>query len=291
MSVREFAAHLGVSERMVSKWEAGGPAIRPRPLNQEALDTSLALAGAAVQARFAVITDRQAVRIPGRRPGDSGRHVVTHPVDEKLMVLVDAGPFLSGPDNRQLWMPAYYLDVYPTTNADFGRFVASTGHRPPSHWPGGVCPDALLDHPVVFVTWHDADAYALWADKALPSQHEWEKAARGVRGAIYPWGDRVVAAAGVCNVRESGLGTTTPVRRYHNGVSPYGAYDMCGNVWEWCGERTEADRCVLKGGAFTGTLADAAPTTVHHAPADGSARDVGFRCVKAAQDVLDLLAI
>jgi formylglycine-generating enzyme required for sulfatase activity len=89
----------------------------------------------------------------------------------------------------------------------------------------------LATHPVVYVTWHDANAYARWAGKTLPTAQQWEKAARGPQGRSYPWGDEPTAAK--CNVAEAGIGATTPVFRYQSGVSPYGAVDMCGNVWEW----------------------------------------------------------
>lgn len=134
------------------------------------------------------------------------------------MTLVDAGVFLSGLEDEPVWLPAFYIDVYPTTNADYSRFVAAAGHYPPMHWIDGRCPENLLDHPVVFVTWHDAHAYAEWAGKALPSSQQWEKAARGTRGDTYPWGNQATPAK--CNVRESGVGATTPGDRYRSSVSP-----------------------------------------------------------------------
>ena len=84
---------------------------------------------------------------------------------------------------------------------------------------------------MVFVTWNDATAYAEWAGKSLPSGQQWEKAARGTRGTAYPWGDQTTPAK--CNVRENGVGSTTAVDCYQSGVSPYGVFDMCGNIWEW----------------------------------------------------------
>jgi formylglycine-generating enzyme required for sulfatase activity len=298
MSLREFADHLGVSKRVVTKWEAGGPSAHPGRANQEALDASLALAPTEVRARFAATLDAAPgaaldaapeAAPPGRVR--SGRHLLTHPVDGKAMVLVDAGSFLSGPDGRAVWLPPYLIDVYPTTNADYRGFVASTGHRPPPHWPAGVCPTRLLDHPVVNVTWHDAVAYARWADKALPEELEWEKAARGPWGALYPWGGRAVSVGTAGNVRDSGVGTTTPVGRFPDGVSPYGALDMVGNVWEWCATRTAAGRRRVMGGAYTSTLFDAMPGAGRDARAGAFAQDMGFRCVAAARATLDLLSI
>jgi formylglycine-generating enzyme required for sulfatase activity len=285
MSLREFADHLGVSKRVVTKWETGGPSAHPARSNQEALDASLALAPAEVRARFAAIMESAAVS------KQSGRHLLTHPVDGKAMVLVDAGSFLSGPDGRPAWLPPYFIDMYPTTNADYRGFVASTGHRPPPHWPAGVCPRRLLDHPVVNVAWHDAVAYARWADKALAEEVEWEKAARGPWGGRYPWGGRPVPVEAAGNVREAGVGATTPVGRYPDGVSPYGAHDMVGNVWEWCATRTAAGRRRVIGGAYSASLADAAPGVGRDAPAATLSQDVGFRCVAPARPTLDLLSI
>jgi formylglycine-generating enzyme required for sulfatase activity len=284
MSLREFAEHLGISKRMVTKWEAGGATLYPGLTNQEALDTSLALAGPDVRARFAEI-----LAAPGARPA-GGRQVLTHPADGKVMVLVEAGSFLSGPDGRPVWLPAYFIDLFPTTNADYRRFVAATGHRPPPHWSPSGFREALRDHPVVNVSWHDASAYATWAAKALPEDLEWEKAARGPRGARHPWGDRPVAVDAVGNVAETGVGTTTPVGRYPDGVSPYGAYDMIGNVWEWCATRTAPGRRRVIGGAFSAPLA-AGAAAVRDAAAGVLSLDIGFRCVSPAREALDLLSI
>lgn len=286
MSIREFAAHLGVSDRMVSKWESGGPNIHPRPINQEALDTSLAGSGPEVHARFALLVrsfspsrppSSQRKPTPFVESGTARQHQVRHPADGKLMTLVDAGVFLSGPDNQPVWLPAFYIDVYPTTNADYARFVAATDHPSPQYWPEGHCPENLRDHPVVFVTWHDAHAYSVWANKTLPTNLQWEKAARGTRGDVYPWGDQPTSAK--CNVRDSGVGGTTPVGRYHSGASSYGAYDLCGNVWEWCATQTDADRHELKGSAFTSPFGRATPSAFNDASAEMSDDDTGFRCV------------
>ncbi|GGZ82067.1 hypothetical protein GCM10010389_19980 [Streptomyces echinoruber] len=167
--------------------------------------------------------------------------------------------------------------MYPTTNADYAGFVRATGHRAPQHWPDGRCPDSILDHPVVWVTWHDAAAYADWAGKTLPTSRQWEKAARGPKGRTSPWGDAPTAAK--CNVLDSDIGHTTPVTRYQSGVSPYGVYDMCGNTWEWCATESAPGRYELKGSAFTSPFTRAAPSLRNDANATMSDNDTGFRCV------------
>ena len=294
MSIRAFAAHLGISERMVSKWEKGAGEIHPRPVNQHALDSTLAASGADVQARFSHL-----IGAPGPQTGDLDEpsrpplpvnelHQARHPVDGKLMTFVDAGTFLAGENNEPIWLPAFYIDVFPTTNTDYQRFLHATGHRPPQHWTrDGAPPDDLRDHPVVFVTWHDGNAYSSWAAKSLPSSHQWEKAARGTRGGTYPWGSQSTPAK--CNVREGGLAHTTPVDRYHSGVSPYGVYDLCGNTWEWCSTPTEPDRYELKGSAFTSPFHRCTPSTFNDAATDMLDDDTGFRCVTPAETMRALL--
>ncbi len=280
MSLREFAQHLGVSDRMVSKWEAGADRICPRPVNQEALDTSLARSSDDVQARFALLLDRAPSPIAAGAPATGSYGQVQqqrHPVDGKFMTLVPAGIFLCGRDNEPVWLDAFLIDVHPTTNADYARFARATGHTTPSNWPDGRCPVAVHDHPVVFVTWHDATAYARWAGKSLPTSQQWEKAARGSRGHVYPWGNQPTPAK--CNVREGDVGSTTPVDRYHSGVSPFGVYDLCGNVWEWCSSETDPGRHELKGSAFTSPFRRATPSTFNDASAEMCDDDTGFRCV------------
>jgi len=299
MSQRDFAAHLGISERMVAKWEAGGEKINPRPVNQSALDSSLAAASPDVQVRFTELLDlaSQARTEPGTDDGYSGGsppaitgHQVRHPIDGKLMTLVEAGEFLHGDASESMFVPAFYMDVFPTTNADYARFVTATGHRVPQHWSqAGEPPGHLLDHPVVFVTWHDAVAYASWAAKSLPSNEQWEKAARGERGDTYPWGSQLTTAK--CNVREGGIGSTTPVDRYHSGASPYGVYDMCGNVWEWLSTQSAPGRHELKGSAFTSPFARATPSMFNDASADMLDDDTGFRCVIPADTMRALLTM
>lgn len=296
MSLREFAARLGISERMVSKWEAGGENINPRPVNQAALDSSLGDSSPDVQARFVEL-----LGLNGRGTLNSERaedieladgHVsqeyVRHPIDGKLMALIEAGNFLYGTEAKALHLAAFYMDVYPTTNADYLRFVRATGHQPPQHWTkDGQPPTNLLSHPVVFVTWHDAAAYAAWSAKSLPTSQQWEKAARGTRGETYPWGSQVTPAK--CNVREGGIRSTTPVDRYHSGVSPYGIYDLCGNVWEWLGSETTRGRYELKGSAFTSPFVRATPSTFNDASIEMLDDDTGFRCVSAAETMRALM--
>lgn len=288
MSLKEFAAHLGISERQISNWEKAGEDITPRPVNQAALDTCLNRSDPETQARFSHLVGDSLTEgsDPERNVEPIGSSKVQHPADGSLMVKVDASVFLSGPSNEPVWMAAFYLDVHPVSNAEYALFVAATGHEPPKHWDGQKYPEGLATHPVVCVTWKDAAAYAEWAGKALPSAQQWEKAARGTRGNVYPWGDQPTPAK--CNVRENGIGATTPVDRYQSGVSPYGVYDLCGNVWEWFDTESRPGRRELRGGAWTSPFDRCTPSSFNDAAETMCDDDTGFRCAVAA-DVLEPL--
>jgi formylglycine-generating enzyme required for sulfatase activity len=169
---------------------------------------------------------------------------------EPEMVLIPAGEFLMGSDldedkdarrdeqpRHTLYLPDYSIAKTPVTNAQYAVFVETAGRKPPEHWKDKRPPPSKEDHPVVWVNWYDAVAYCKWLAEAtgqpyrLPSGAEWEKAARGTDGRIYPWGNEWEAER--CNTSESGKGGTTPVGSYPQGASPYGLLDMAGNVWEW----------------------------------------------------------
>jgi len=130
-------------------------------------------------------------------------------------------------------LPAYQIARYPLTVAEYACFVLAS-HIEPGGWRTQL---GKLDHPVDGVSWHDAAAYAAWLAQLtgqpwrLPTEAEWEKAARGANGRRYPWGN--VFDSSRANTRESSRPATTPVGAYPSGASPYDAQDMVGNVWEW----------------------------------------------------------
>ncbi|MGV8119787.1 MAG: SUMF1/EgtB/PvdO family nonheme iron enzyme [Candidatus Xenobiia bacterium LiM19] len=160
------------------------------------------------------------------------------------MVLVPAGEFLMGslkgkghdeecPQHR-IYVDAYYIYMYPVTNRQFEKFTSTTGYRAEGDWKKCSKPGKEL-HPVVRVTWNDAEAYCNWAGGALPTEAQWEKAARGTDGRRYPWGNFWDASRCASNGAD-----TAPVGSFPSGVSPCGAHDMAGNVWEWCADRFDA---------------------------------------------------
>jgi formylglycine-generating enzyme required for sulfatase activity len=164
------------------------------------------------------------------------------------MVLVPAGEFIRGTDNRlpdegpqyKLNVAAFYIDKYEVTNLQYQYSLQFTHRPPPEDFVDGYYPQGKVDHPVTFVSWYDAKAYCAWAGKRLPTDIEWEKAARGTDGRTYPWGDEFSINYVNSPVRWTTLkliGDTTPVGAFKKGVSPYGLYDMSGNVWEWTASR------------------------------------------------------
>jgi formylglycine-generating enzyme required for sulfatase activity len=156
--------------------------------------------------------------------------------DGAEMVLVPAGEFTMGSNEyvdekppHRVHLDAFHIDKYETTNALYERFMRATNRAAPGLWSNASF--NIPSQPVVGMSWNDADAYCRWAGKRLPTEAEWEKAARGTDGRKYPWGEQWDASR--VNSTESKLGKTAPVGSYASGVSPYGVHDMAGNAWEW----------------------------------------------------------
>ena len=183
---------------------------------------------------------------------------ITSPTDGALMRLIPAGEFEMGDHFNEgtnddlpvhtVYLDAFYIDVFEVTNARYKMFMEATGHRAPEHWDDAQYNQP--DQPVVGVNWNDVARYTQWANKSLPTEAEWEKAARGgLVGKRYVWGDSSSPPAGAGNLADEtakrefpgwkifegyddGYARTAPVGSFSpNG---YGLHDMEGNVWEWC---------------------------------------------------------
>jgi len=165
--------------------------------------------------------------------------------DDAPLAMVPAGEFWMGVDGmiglederprHQVRLDAYQMDVYEVTVARYARFLAATNREPPSYWET-VKPTEHGDRPVIGVNWDDAEAYCRWAGKRLPTEAEWEKAARGTDERQYPWGNQKPMsdlANYALGARFSYSQVLMPVGKYDNAKSPYGLFDMAGNVWEW----------------------------------------------------------
>ena len=197
--------------------------------------------------------------------GENARPGYRQDVKPGDMVKIPKGKFKYGEDKEEREMDHdYYIDAFPVTNQQYQRFIEDRDdYRAPDHWDKKTkkYPEGLDDHPVVWVSYDDAVAYCQWRsekenmDFRLPTEEEWEKAARGEDGGNYPWGDEFDAER--CNSEESGIQDTTPVTNYPNGISPYGLYDMAGNVLEWTDswyDNGKDSKC-LRGGGFWGDAA------------------------------------
>ncbi|HPR88471.1 MAG TPA: SUMF1/EgtB/PvdO family nonheme iron enzyme [bacterium] len=196
-------------------------------------------------------------------------------------------------------IPAFYIDKTEVTNAQFKLFLDKTGYKPAwpenflRHWTQGAIPAGKENHPVIWISLEDAQAYARWAGKRLPSEAEWQKAAQGNDGRVWPWGNLFDSSRANMDSPD-----TRPVGSYPLGMSPYGCLDMTGNVWEWTDSfATDGyhDFCWLRGGSFflaKGSLwyMQGGPITNYQrvkfwlmTPALNRCATVGFRCVQSVR--------
>jgi formylglycine-generating enzyme len=161
--------------------------------------------------------------------------------DGAPMVLVPAGEFTMGSDEgdddeqpvHRVYLDHFYLDTFEVTNGRFAKFVAAIQSEPPWGFADQATPVVYAERPVRWVNWLEATGYCLWAGKRLPTEAEWEKAARGTEGRVYPWGNEPPTAAHAVFGLKEGAETVAPVGDHPLGRSPSGIHDLAGNLYEW----------------------------------------------------------
>lgn len=193
--------------------------------------------------------------------------VISPPPARTAMVLISA------PD-----LKSFYIDKYEVSNRDYQRFVGATGHPAPEFWDSREYRDfSRSNRPVVCVSWEDASSYASWAGKRLPTEAEWEKAVGlPVAGG---WDSGFLYRGNFCS------DSTADVKSFSEGASPYGVYNMLGNVWEWCDDWYDEDGritgCkVVRGGSFLCSLDILRTTLRGYADPKDKVIYCGFRCAK-----------
>lgn len=198
---------------------------------------------------------------------------------------------------QKLELPSFWIDIYPVTNEQYYRFIKETGYRKiPSHWKDWgfkdpPYPPEEANFPVTNVSYKDALAYCEWAGLRLPTGDEWEKAARGPDGRLYPWGDEYNIS--FCNTAESGNYGPVAVDKYPEGKSPYGCYQMVGNVFEWVNEPLPQAPSYkyLRGGSWAVSCELLGLPALHYiasheeSTGETSQKNIfGFRCAKEVKE-------
>jgi len=254
------------------------------------------------------IKDRQGEADQQMEQLEQARVELLPEANKRRMIYVEGGSFTMGgreedsPDNERpshlVQISSFYIDTYPVTNQDYREFVNCMDQVTPVHWQRGTYPAGMARHPVVNVSYHDAKAYAEWMGARLPTEAEWEMAARGDDERLYPWGNRFVDGER-CNSNNM-VGTTLPVDEFPLGRSPYGVWDMSGNVYEWCGDYYEENyysfspavnpkgpeggqERVIRGGFFGETRPNVRTTHRSSAQETHTRETVGFRLAVAYQ--------
>lgn len=227
------------------------------------------------------------------------------------MVLIPGGPFLMGGGRgTSVDLPAFCMDRLPVTNAQYRKFVSDASYDPPESifvksdefpdadlWQGKDYPTAIASQPVVNVSWISAQSYCYWNGKRLPTELEWEKAARGTDGRLFPWGNSAPDGSKAWFQKSwQSAQTLKPVGSFPAASSPYGVQDMAGNVWQWTSTRYSDEtpealeevgapgERVLRGGGWNSPADRLRATARWSYPPYGAQPLIGFRCARALSD-------
>ena len=250
------------------------------------------LSSLTAQQQLALVTYRDLVATFDVEPAASELPSISSAED---MVRIPAGAFQRG-DGTTTTLEAFAIDVYEVTNAEYQRFIADGGYAEAGYWlPEGWAwreskkreQPSYWDNedfnaaqqPVVGVTWYEADAYCRWAGKSLPEEPQWDKACRGIDGRAFPWGSEPLAEAGA---GPSSFTLPVAVGRMPQTPSPYGVYDLAGNVLEWSGTANDRGGRVLCGGSGASDSRHVGCGVRSVLLPGVSANFVGFRCQQAA---------
>jgi formylglycine-generating enzyme required for sulfatase activity len=206
----------------------------------------------------------------------------------------DTGDEYSRPAHRVKVKP-FFIATHEVTCDEYRAFIEATGHKAPAGWINRRCRAGTERHPITGVDWHDATAYAEWAGMRLPTEEEWELAARGFDQRTYPWGNAWMPDA--ANAGVSSAGRLTDVGSHARGKSPFGALDMVGNAWEWTSTDVKPypggtlsrppsqERKIMRGGSWVRASPADWNTTFRGFAAPRGGRDyskTGFRCARSA---------
>jgi serine/threonine protein kinase len=221
---------------------------------------------------------------PAQAPGASELALADDNPADIAWVHIPAGDFFFGESRRTASVENDYLiSRFPVTNAQYKLFIdANPKAEPPPHWDAErrTFPAGTEQYPVVMVSWYDAVAFCKWANCRLLSEMEWEKAARGTDVRVYPWGDDWVDGR-YCNSREARFERATSVDAFPEGVSPYGVWDMSGNVWEWTSDMDESRMFkIVRGGSWPNFRHRMYVFTRNKYGPAVTFDDVGFRCAR-----------
>lgn len=204
--------------------------------------------------------------------------------DGAPMVLIPDGEFSYGEGEQSVSLPDFHMDKYEVSVTRYSVFLKASGRKPPQYWDE-INLDAYGNRPVVWVTWTDAEAYCRWAGKRLPTEQEWEKAARDGDRRKYPWGDDEPTAALAVYDWDGkrswqGYATLSGVESVEPGKSPYGLHHMAGNAAEWTSSDFDTSGKVIRGGAWMNTAFDILSSRRASRASTSWNSYVGFRCAQ-----------